>query len=166
MGTGLGEDAARLRHLGWAAFDPLDQPAWPNLCLACGKPIRGFAYRTSLHSTVRRRQLVKVGPVCAHCYLAPDESTTLDLLPADAEIRPCGNCGLPVARVPDPRLELWTCSVSCRIALWRKQHPTPGPVQVTCAQCGATFTPRRSTARTCSAACRQKAYRQRRCANI
>ena len=53
----------------------------------------------------------------------------------------------------------WRCSRECR------QARTPRPTyEQACTICGATFTARRDDAETCSSACRQKAYRQRRAA--
>jgi hypothetical protein len=63
------------------------------------------------------------------------------------------------------------CSDRCRNRLYgarfRGRHPRPKkPVPArACAACGRDFTPGRADARTCSAACRQKAHRQRRVTN-
>jgi hypothetical protein len=56
------------------------------------------------------------------------------------------------------------CSRECRLAVYvaletarRRRRVKPQP----CVLCGASFKPRRSDARYCSAACKQKAYRRR-----
>ena len=70
--------------------------------------------------------------------------------------RPCGHCQRPVSAVS------WAarastvvfCSRGCRTE-GRRAVPRQ------CATCGKGFAPKRSDALTCSAACRQRAYRQR-----
>ncbi len=53
------------------------------------------------------------------------------------------------------------CSERC-LWRWQKRKRRPHRTPIDCAVCGREFTPRRSTRRTCSAACRQRAYRERR----
>jgi hypothetical protein len=80
---------------------------------------------------------------------------------------PCaGGCGVLVScwRTWSYVREEWTravstcsdhCAKQARNARRRKSKPT------TCAGCGETFVPKRSDAKFCSAACKQRAYRQR-----
>ncbi len=83
-----------------------------------------------------------------------------------ARLASCHHCGREVAfmtateyRTPYARRAY--CSDPCRDAsrkLARSRRPRPLGI---CETCGATFVPTRSDAKTCSPACRQKAYRQR-----
>ena len=71
--------------------------------------------------------------------------------------RPCGSCQRPVSAVS---WAAWAstvvfCSRGCRPE-GRREVPRQW------ATCGKDFTPKRRDALTCSAACRQKGYRQRR----
>jgi predicted nucleic acid-binding Zn ribbon protein len=60
----------------------------------------------------------------------------------------------------------WYCSRTCAKRLFghrarrRRAEERQSP-ELHCAVCGKAFTPARADARTCSAACRQKAHRQR-----
>jgi hypothetical protein len=68
----------------------------------------------------------------------------------------CSQCGESTFNgCPGLRL----CS-TCYHRDWRKRHPHI-VAAVCCAVCGTSFQPPRNDARYCSAACRQKAYRQR-----
>jgi hypothetical protein len=54
----------------------------------------------------------------------------------------------------------WVCSDACRMRVRRAKRRTAKPRQ-SCTVCGKRFAARRSDARTCSPACRQRAYRDR-----
>ena len=67
----------------------------------------------------------------------------------------CKTCERPVyyaKRTNLPRYCCWRCQYIARLVC---------PVSIACSVCGKTFTPPRTDARTCSPACRQKAYRRR-----
>ncbi|MER6557230.1 hypothetical protein ABT300_05595 [Streptomyces sp. NPDC001027] len=73
---------------------------------------------------------------------------------------PCAACGRQVVRNSDPLLKRVTCSHSCSTSLTRTRNGNNGSGQP-CETCGTTVTTGRADSRYCSAACRQKAYRQR-----
>jgi hypothetical protein len=81
---------------------------------------------------------------------------------------PCGKCGRPVICDKLRKLPKRVgCSDGCRRAIygaietaWRRSRVKA----LTCVLCGVSFMPNRSDARYCSAACKQKAFRQRKTA--
>lgn len=73
---------------------------------------------------------------------------------------PCVACGQVVIRNSDPLLKRVTCSAACSVSLTRIRNGNQGSGQP-CEICGTAITTGRADSRTCSAACRQKAYRQR-----
>jgi hypothetical protein len=84
---------------------------------------------------------------------------------------PCAGCGRRVCRATDGRTRQdFVCSAVCRrrlhaaLAAEKRKHRRAirPPRGVRCPACGRDFVPARSDARTCSPACRQKAYRDRR----
>jgi hypothetical protein len=84
-------------------------------------------------------------------------------------LAPCPGRGRPLCRWASGRSSFWYCSRKCAGRLyarrWRARQRKaaegrPPPV-VRCAVCGRDFNPPRKDARTCSPACRQKAYRRR-----
>jgi hypothetical protein len=82
------------------------------------------------------------------------------------DARPCEFCGRSLRRqiAVRPLARLYCCE-RCRWrdgnrrAAWRKGG---AKLATRCRQCSETFTPRRTDARFCSPACRQRAYRSRR----
>lgn len=79
--------------------------------------------------------------------------------------QPCDQCGRPVHWSGRRRFPMhFVCSWGCqRRAWWGKSRyvPRPAPKGRACADCGKRFYPKRTDARFCSAACRQRAYRER-----
>jgi hypothetical protein len=76
--------------------------------------------------------------------------------------RPCENCKRPVHLRQTRRVRRVVCSDGCRKALYRAQYfRRKGSRARRCDVCGEVFTQTRSDAKTCSPACRQKAYRRR-----
>jgi hypothetical protein len=79
---------------------------------------------------------------------------------------PCPGCGRQVHLV-DSYTCRYFCSDRCRNkvygARYRELNPRPKKCRVfiQCVVCGENFAPRRADAKTCSPACRQKAYRKR-----
>jgi predicted nucleic acid-binding Zn ribbon protein len=84
---------------------------------------------------------------------------------------PCAGCGRQVFNINNRRQyqrTLTTCCPRCysraaRLALSRKAEPSR---HKTCPVCGQAFQATRTDARTCSSACKQKAYRQRKHAGV
>lgn len=72
----------------------------------------------------------------------------------------CEACGRMVIRNADPLLKRVTCSHSCATSFTRSRNGNQGSGQP-CEVCGTAITTGRADSRTCSPACRQKAYRQR-----
>jgi len=111
------------------------------------------------------------GPVCGECarlsrlkHRHGDVWWDEDLLSYYLK-RPCETCGRPVYKRRDNvRRRYVVCCESCRRACCnrvrreRRAARTRGKV---CEVCGEAFTPTRSDQKTCSPACKQKAYRQR-----
>jgi hypothetical protein len=107
-------------------------------------------------------------PLCDACANAPriiqgqkfynaKRGNGYELCPTD----PCENCGRPVqqAYVRSRRSRVYCC-VACRYRLDLRRRHVLSRERI-CVTCGDTFKPRRGDAKTCSAACRQRAYRQR-----
>jgi hypothetical protein len=80
--------------------------------------------------------------------------------------QPCGHCGRPVfpAEYRRSRAERAYCSPECKKRFWAEQARlwrTEAREHKTCPVCGGLFDGTRKDQVTCSPACRQKAYRQR-----
>jgi hypothetical protein len=73
---------------------------------------------------------------------------------------PCVACGRMVIRNADPLLKRVTCSAACSTSLTRIRNGNKGSGEP-CEVCGTAITTGRADSRTCSPACRQKAYRRR-----
>jgi predicted nucleic acid-binding Zn ribbon protein len=86
----------------------------------------------------------------------------------------CPGCGRKVHLLGGGEMQGWRdrrgflCSDRCQNrvygARYRARHPRPRRMVplIQCQVCGENFAPKRADAKTCSQACRQKAYRQRR----
>ena len=103
--------------------------------------------------------LVAVGFLCGKCKDEWPASHYHDF----GDAKPCHNCGRPVRvdynrNIPLPLV----CSDECRRAVYAKlaRERRQNAEQV-CATCGNDFIPKRSDAKYCSVACKQKAYRAR-----
>lgn len=77
----------------------------------------------------------------------------------DFEPKVCEQCGLPILLKPDKRRKRDTCSEYCRLKLAKAGRSVPTSV-THCEVCGAEVEGRAGR-KTCSSACRQKAYRDR-----
>jgi hypothetical protein len=119
---------------------------------------------------------------CAACgtdfarkWLPPDledwfESDRQRLLARHAAMwhpeQPCDHCGRPIIfdtsrRIPQHAVCGSACRYAVKLAQVRTRNARCRP-QTTCRTCGCKlFPPKRAHARFCSAACRQRAYRQR-----
>lgn len=90
--------------------------------------------------------------------------------PFDVWTQPCRCCGQdllilsPKEGRPSERERTCTdCKVEKQRARWavqkRRQRAVTAPAAISCAHCGTTFTPKRSTAQFCGTACRVAAHR-------
>jgi hypothetical protein len=107
-----------------------------------------------------------VAPVCAECYEQRDSYgwRIYDLAGYSGVLAgwlkgpwPCHYCGRTVHAHTERAA--YYCADPCRQASHNERRHVERAA-ITC-PCGRTFTPRRSDAVYCSAACRQRAYRQR-----
>jgi hypothetical protein len=143
-----------------------------SVCCRCGKPIpAGDAVWLIPCQLVTVWEFVSIWderyaagcPGCGHEYMgAPHQQDRV-------RARPCPGCGRVVRLlVAAHGIRSFLCSHRCRNrvygARFRKWHPRPKAERslVQCQTCGNNFAPRRAGAKTCSPACRQKAYRRRR----
>ena len=102
-----------------------------------------------------------IGSLCAACVSKIDDLNWLRWRPAE----PCCRCGRPVILSTKRKRPMYVvCGQSCRVAVYnaaardrRNRWRTP----YHCATCGENFEPKRTDARFCSVACKQKAYRRR-----
>lgn len=105
-------------------------------------------------------------PICMRCAESghlPESAdgktiAWCDTNPARYPVLACEVCGQQLHMEPDKRRKRVTCSNSCRQKMYKTKRVPPS---VTCDGCGSTYEPARSDSRFCSAACRQKAYRDR-----
>ena len=77
----------------------------------------------------------------------------------------CDVCGDTFQRADDIRFRRFeACSDTCRRKGWTqltKKRKAERRANTTCSECGEAFTPERSDALYCGAACKQRAYRKR-----
>jgi hypothetical protein len=145
------KNARRCAKCG-AAIGP-QEPVWVGTLVNC--------YQTPLHRRIVARTC-KV-PYCCNCYHGNGRRAAAYY---DSPFQ-CVTCDRPVyLRVlPGNRHFIpyvIACSEDCRQAFYRARRlKRKGPRERVCAVCGETFTPPWRDAKTCSPACRQKAYRQR-----
>ena len=138
-------------------------------CAACGEPIASV-------DTVRIDRVWTGGdehylaPVCRQCW-ARRSGDSVDWLFESP--KPCDGCGRPVAyyrpwrsKRRGPR-KVVACSQRCAAAAYQRRRAEAARRRwqwgrrKTCAACGVRFDATRRDTRTCSPACRQKAYRAR-----
>ena len=146
-----------------------------NLCRREMSPADPI-YRVSVAYSMNMQDISHGGvfEVCAECCATKPFVGVADMLGVDFSWlatrqwrppKPCEKCGRPV--ICDMRRKLSkyvVCSDGCRRAVYgavararRRSLVEPR----SCALCGAAFRPKRSHARYCSAACKQKAFRRR-----
>lgn len=119
------------------------EPVWR---VVLGEPRGGFRWSrtwTIVCASCRPpRRWDTTNEECAHCRRGVGTTRSLD------------------ARFRRPRT---FCTECCRVRWFQAQAKAArlAPRQKTCAACGQAFTATRRDARTCSPACRQKAYRER-----
>jgi hypothetical protein len=157
-----------------------------SLCARCSAAIAPAApvkitrayFRFDLYGREAYPRLHKV-TLCSHCATDPGARIGMHagaplhvprklaplLVPTPlAALRPCQGCGRPLdGHYGDLHVACCgRCLGRCHGRTWRSRHRAPAAARGRpCATCGAVFTPRRSDARTCSDACRQKAHRRR-----
>jgi hypothetical protein len=111
---------------------------------------------------------------CRRCELDIPDSEVAGRLPrgkglgcsgcypkAVKRIKPCEACG---RKISQHRFCTWRCEnhyYNAPAAARRKAQRLEARLGMTCTQCGESFTPKRRDAKTCSPACKQKAYRER-----
>jgi hypothetical protein len=137
-----------------------------SICGKCGEPIAPGApvWRAQCPRAMGYKM---VAPVCAAC--AEDvrwwkQYPNLPYpRPARPTPRPCLGCGRPMYQDQERAVLGVYCSRRCR---WESANRQLGERRAAarprqCTVCGKDFTPPRNDARTCSPACRQRAYRAR-----
>jgi predicted nucleic acid-binding Zn ribbon protein len=119
-----------------------------------------------------------IASVCTQCRAAPPKGSEYLFDPEYGwstrghwrAPRPCQHCGRPVyIDTRRDHIRYFVCSDQCRIAIYnansrhklkqRREHRSP-PKQP-CVICGEPFTPKRTDAIYCSAACKQRGYRRK-----
>jgi hypothetical protein len=101
----------------------------------------------------------RITPCCIACVTAFLSPLSLSYLEVRAAA-PCEACGLEVHFCAGAWWHAHVaCSQRCRKTLWRR--PTRRAKDRPCNACGIEFTPKRSDARYCTPACKQRAYRER-----
>jgi|SRR5829696_7328005 len=74
----------------------------------------------------------------------------------------CETCGRTVFKKPRYHRQHFFCGRTCEEAYWNRKRSWRKPVsQKTCEVCAKQFSAKRTDAKTCSSACKQKAYRTR-----
>lgn len=150
----------------WLATSPIAAhgPEYTSVYLALVRAILGEEAYAALLSEFENRRVkvasldVAVSPELAQEVSVPDPAPLRVV--TDTETRRCVVCGMQLASVSRPRK---FCSDRCRwIYHNRQRHErTAEDRQKVCEVCGAPFMAKNSRAKTCSAACKQKAYRKR-----
>jgi hypothetical protein len=136
-------------------------PAVP--CFACQKPITGELWVQPEHKVNKHEwEPTYFCKTCAHIPVPSKHGGTRTIAGGGPGVR-CEWCG----RVFHARAH-WRvyCTPECRQAVasrsYYETHRQVALTSHTCEVCDRSFTPSRSDAKTCSSACRQKAYRSRR----
>jgi hypothetical protein len=128
-------------------------------CTRCEEPFggnRAMAYMVREYVVWNTQYAIgalcqwEIAPVCAACVKPAEEAA------ADLVERACEGCGL----VLRSRSVVTTCSNRCTVRARRARRRNSRPKH-DCIVCGLSFKPKRNSGY-CSAACKQKAYRQRR----
>jgi hypothetical protein len=156
-------------------------------CGECGQdlpPGRAYLYNESGRGFLGGRSVGNPYPVCPGCATYRESGTRSDgstwvsdwahydshgvgMSWGAWHEEPCGGCDRPLyVGVHRRRGVHFYCSEVCRHEGRRKREREARAVSSevhhpTCTVCGQTFTAARSDAKTCSNACRQKAYRDR-----
>lgn len=133
-----------------------------SVCVRCGQDIgQGTVHRPPGDGYRMSRKVEVFAACCDECVS--------DYRKREAEEgrfyvkQPCGTCDrVVVVKRRWGRLHVF-CSPRCQWAYYNSRVQAQGAAarEKTCTQCGASFTATRRDAKTCSAACKQKAYRQR-----
>jgi hypothetical protein len=145
-------------------------------CQLCDRPLADNepVYRVAVGfgTTWYNRFGSCIGSLCTSCALKEHEYRSVEGRLLSTPIfydqrwqppEPCRHCGRPVFlnnRRKKPRHIV--CGMECRNAVYyASAHRMPKSSTQGCLFCGNQFSTRRSDARYCSSACRQKSYRQR-----
>jgi predicted nucleic acid-binding Zn ribbon protein len=150
-------EAAHRRY--WRAIDA--QRA-AEVCGRCGEAIAMGQPVAVVDGLTWRRGRI---PICLSC-LSPKVLRGTRLSPP-ATPEPCAGCGRDVYLGTTGRLGV-VCSERCRTRVFNAHHSAKRKArraqarEKTCEVCGEAFTASRRDAKTCSAACKQKVYREKR----
>jgi hypothetical protein len=132
-----------------------------KVCAECGGDLsRRPAYRVSDYGS----PFVMMCEECAPEWLVSGRGKPMRIIPeVEVHAWDCAGCGRQVVfgMSPNQYRKRVYCSDECR-RTWRRNPKNREPYTNTCEVCGREFEAKRSDAKTCSPACRQKAYRQRR----
>jgi hypothetical protein len=133
-----------------------------DICTRCRQPFSRGALRFMAREHVVYRAIGnyaihddRLVAVCVNC-LKPKES-------GPWQAHTCQGCGAPLRRIGPPRQRtgaVVACSSRCRLRAQKARRRLTRPFMY-CVICRRAFQPTRADARTCSAGCRQRAYRQR-----
>ncbi len=137
-------------------------------CGRCGRAVADGETVWRVRERVARGQVVSTN-VCRECAperaREPEPFTYDGSLLALYEPEPCEVCSRPVVWLyrPDWRRHS-CCSERCSARLYNRPRDEASAQarEKVCGVCGEAFTATRADAKTCSPACRQKAYRLRR----
>jgi hypothetical protein len=133
-----------------------------KVCAKCGEEISPRpAYRVSEYGA----PFVMMCDECAPEWLVSGRGKPARTIPeVNVHRWDCAGCGRQVVFGMSPhqyRKRVY-CSDECREAYARTaKHKRSAPHECSCEVCGTEFVAKRSDAKTCSPACRQKAYRRR-----
>lgn len=151
----------------WTLFSPIRPPSWAFYLEQWEATVKKCAWCGDLYAPIT----IRPGPPPLYCSPAcRDAATRAGRMQRRALDRVCAVCG---KRFSTHRPRARYCSDACRLIAWRAHHQPPTPSdqhhrrdhrtkRATCRVCGRRFAAARPDARYCSAACTQKAYRQRR----
>jgi hypothetical protein len=177
------EEREKRRQEWWRKYGQKEQ--WRGAAIATGKTCsecgagvgsKVYRYKPLLHSRkfsggtyYRTQPTTDAAPICEECApdWLPELATRVYKLYMYSHKAPCEACGREVFFVSASE-KTWGdvfCSEGCRQQRREQRRATRGlrqrPHEKTCEVCAAEFVAKRSDAKTCSSACRQRAYRKR-----
>jgi predicted nucleic acid-binding Zn ribbon protein len=162
------EEREKAREEAWKRSE--QQKVWrrdalvqAKTCGKCGQEIGDVVYRLRPGAPLGSYGNV---PICENC--APEWNVKRYVMRYTRHEHthewPCASCGRAVVFVDsrkEPNRKRVFCSMLCKEQYDQSRRTRVGPRQRTCEVCGKEFTAARLDAKTCSSACRQKAYRER-----
>lgn len=154
---------AGLRHLMMTP-DETRSAATAAVCAKCGASIDS---RESVWVVREKSTHMALCRACGWSYEPPREIYSLLCYPPGARwlwrSGSCDGCGRKVHILPRLRMTRMFCCGQCRSRFYRYGDDAISAARrkFVCEVCGSDFKPAKATARTCSDACRQRAYRAR-----